>query len=216
MKKSKLKREKQLKRIKELVEEGYSANKIQEILKDEELGMKRQKLLGIIREIKGVKKKKHAKKHIPKKYRKKFLCCEEVAIIFFGYNRVDFTIIDLDKSVSEIYKLIEEYEPEQEYDEIEAKIWASDKKEDKKYKLTFPRLKCLVYLPFARSKNLKMESVNAFIDNLIFQFENQNIYPRKQNLKFLYKVKKILLEKKHEEQLSWREIFEEMEGVETI
>ena len=176
--------------------------------------MNRQKLLEIIREIKGVKKKKDAKKHIPKKYRKKFLCCKKLDIIFFGYNRVGFKLIDLDKSVSEIYKLIEEYEPEQEYDEVEAELWASDKEEDKKYKLTFTRLKCLVYLPFARSKNLKMESVNTFIDNLIFEFDKKNIYPRKQNLKFLQKVKKILIDKKYEEQLSWREIFEEMEGVE--
>jgi len=53
------------------VNRGYSANKIQKMLKDRGLGIRRQTLLKIVRELRLKQKKSNAKKYTPKKYRRK-------------------------------------------------------------------------------------------------------------------------------------------------
>jgi len=53
------------------VSRGYSANKIQKRMKDRGIGIRRKKLLKIVREMRLREKKAHAEKYIPKKYRKK-------------------------------------------------------------------------------------------------------------------------------------------------
>jgi len=53
------------------VSRGYSANKIQKRMKDRGLGIRRQTLLKIVREMKLKPKKADAKKYTPKKYRKR-------------------------------------------------------------------------------------------------------------------------------------------------
>lgn len=61
--------DKQIKIIREGVEKGFSANKIQKILKSKGLGMRRKTLLGWVRKIKGVKKKPSPSKYVPRKYK---------------------------------------------------------------------------------------------------------------------------------------------------
>lgn len=53
------------------VSRGYSANKIQKRMKDRGIGIRRKKLLKIVREMRLREKKARAEKYIPKKYRKK-------------------------------------------------------------------------------------------------------------------------------------------------
>ena len=53
------------------VSRGYSANKIQKRMKDRGLGIRRKKLLKIVREMRLRAKKAKVTKYIPKKYRKK-------------------------------------------------------------------------------------------------------------------------------------------------
>ena len=55
--------------IRKLAKKGYSANKIQRELQKRGLGIRRKNMLKIIRKVKGVKKKPHAEKYIPRKYR---------------------------------------------------------------------------------------------------------------------------------------------------
>jgi len=55
--------------IRTLVSQGYSANKIQKILQKQGLGIRRKKLLTIVRALKGVPKKPQTWKYVPKKYR---------------------------------------------------------------------------------------------------------------------------------------------------
>lgn len=56
--------------IREYVAEGYSANMIQRELQKKGLGLRRKVLLAKIREVKGVPKKPHPSKYIPRKYRR--------------------------------------------------------------------------------------------------------------------------------------------------
>lgn len=56
--------------IKYYVKQGYSANKIQKELQKRKMGIRRQKLLEIVRKYKKKPKKPKAYKYIPKKYRK--------------------------------------------------------------------------------------------------------------------------------------------------
>ena len=53
------------------VSRGYSANKIQKRLKNRGIGIRRKKLLKIVREMKLRQKKVSVKKYTPKKYRKR-------------------------------------------------------------------------------------------------------------------------------------------------
>jgi len=53
------------------VNRGYSANKIQKRLSDRGIGIRRKKLLNIVREMRLKEKKADSKKYNPKKYRKK-------------------------------------------------------------------------------------------------------------------------------------------------
>ena len=55
--------------IRRLVKKGYSSTKIQKELRRRHLGIRRKNMLKIIRKVKGVKKKPHAEKYIPRKYR---------------------------------------------------------------------------------------------------------------------------------------------------
>ncbi|MEM1793281.1 MAG: hypothetical protein QXE92_03475, partial [Thermofilaceae archaeon] len=55
--------------IKELVNEGYSANKIQKKLQEMGMGMKRQRLLEIVRELRGTKKREV--RRVPKELEQK-------------------------------------------------------------------------------------------------------------------------------------------------
>jgi hypothetical protein len=55
--------------IRRLVKTGYSSNRIQRELQKRGLGIRRKNMLKMIREAKGVKKKPHAEKHVPRKYR---------------------------------------------------------------------------------------------------------------------------------------------------
>lgn len=57
--------------IKSYIEKGYSSNKIQRLLSERRIGMRRKTLLKEIRRIKGVGKKTHARKYTPKKYVRK-------------------------------------------------------------------------------------------------------------------------------------------------
>ena len=52
-----------------LVKKGYSSTKIQKELRRRHLGIRRKNMLKIIRKVKGVKKKPHTEKYIPRKYR---------------------------------------------------------------------------------------------------------------------------------------------------
>jgi len=52
-----------------LVKKGYSSTKIQKALRKRHLGIRRKNMLKIIRKVKGVKKKPHAEKYVPRKYR---------------------------------------------------------------------------------------------------------------------------------------------------
>lgn len=70
--KTKLKAELEQKRlevIKALVKEGYSANKIQKKLQEMGMGMKRQRLLEIVRELRGAKKREVTR--VPKELEQK-------------------------------------------------------------------------------------------------------------------------------------------------
>lgn len=53
------------------VSRGYSANKIQKRMKERGIGIRRKKLLKIVREMRLKAKKAKAEKYTPKKYRKK-------------------------------------------------------------------------------------------------------------------------------------------------
>ena len=53
------------------VSRNYSANKIQKRMKDRGIGIRRKKLLKIVREMRLKQRKAHAKKYTPKKYRKR-------------------------------------------------------------------------------------------------------------------------------------------------
>lgn len=52
------------------ISHGYSANKIQRILKNKGIGIRRKTLLRYIREAKGISVKANREKYIPKKYRR--------------------------------------------------------------------------------------------------------------------------------------------------
>jgi hypothetical protein len=56
-------------RIKGYISEGYSANKIQKLLKKQHVGIRRKTLLSEIRKIKHQKIKRNTQKYIPTKYR---------------------------------------------------------------------------------------------------------------------------------------------------
>jgi len=56
--------------IREYVAQGYSANRIQKLLQEKGLGLRRKTLLAKIREVKGIPKKPHPFKYIPRKYRR--------------------------------------------------------------------------------------------------------------------------------------------------
>lgn len=69
-----LRRKKILSKIKEYINKGYSANKIQRELQKEKLGVRRKALLLEIRRMKKYKVSLAEKqKHIPKKYRRKII-----------------------------------------------------------------------------------------------------------------------------------------------
>ncbi|MEM3829939.1 MAG: hypothetical protein QXP36_12125 [Conexivisphaerales archaeon] len=64
--KSEVKEEEREKVIREGVRRGYSANQIQRELQKRGLGMRRKRLLAVVRRVKGVRKKPHAEKYVPK------------------------------------------------------------------------------------------------------------------------------------------------------
>ena len=59
--------------IRKLAKKGYSANKIQKELQKRGLGIRRKELLRLVRKVKGVKKKPHAQRYIPRKYKARAL-----------------------------------------------------------------------------------------------------------------------------------------------
>lgn len=61
---------KRINAIRSYAHKGYSANKIQQKLRQRHMGMRRTKLLGYVREFKHKQARPHVQKHIPRKYRK--------------------------------------------------------------------------------------------------------------------------------------------------
>lgn len=61
---------KQINAIRTYSKKGWSANRIQKKLKQRQMGMRRTKLLGYVREFKHKQARPHVQKHIPRKYRK--------------------------------------------------------------------------------------------------------------------------------------------------
>jgi hypothetical protein len=57
--------------IKNSIKHGYSLNKTQKILKKAHVGIKRQNLQAKFRFLKGIEKKPHVEKYIPRKYKKR-------------------------------------------------------------------------------------------------------------------------------------------------
>ena len=57
--------------IRELVKQGYSANRIQKELQHRNMGIQRKRLLAIVRQVKRVPKKPYAEKYVPVKYRRR-------------------------------------------------------------------------------------------------------------------------------------------------
>ena len=74
--------------IREYVEKGYRANRIQRELQHRGLGMRRKDLLAQIRGVKGVKKKPESYKYTPRKYRRILIPRPEpVKIAIYGSVR---------------------------------------------------------------------------------------------------------------------------------
>ena len=56
--------------IRRLVKKGYSTNQIQRELQKKGLGIRRKNMLKMVRKARGARKKPHAEKHVPIKYRR--------------------------------------------------------------------------------------------------------------------------------------------------
>ena len=74
----KLTKAKQYRTIKEYVDKGYSANRIQKELRKRKMGIRRKRLLAEVRSIKEITITKEKRiKHIPKKYKRKIVVKEK-------------------------------------------------------------------------------------------------------------------------------------------
>ena len=190
--------------IDEGIRQGLSANEILRQLKKHEVGMQRKVGLAEIRKRKGKRKKPHAGKHIPKKYRKRIVIINKfLTRYFYQDDFVEEDIIDIDIPIKGIYDRIEEYDFEEHtrYDEIVVDLDIVEDKKDER-RLTFDKLKCIFNAIFEKNEDGKFKFIRLRYDeivdivNMMWRiFRQENIEYRKRNFSTLGNIRKILLKK---------------------
>lgn len=88
--------------IREYVQAGYSANRIQKTLSQKGLGMSRKKLLDVVRQIKGKTKKPYTYRYVPRKYRKYYVPEKWIAV--YGTVKGKSRRIEMKGTGRELYR----------------------------------------------------------------------------------------------------------------
>ena len=175
-----------IKKTKELVDKGYTENEIFEELRRKGYKFGDRYLRKIIKLRKQTVKKEREEE-------KKFLCARVVTIYHpYKDRRRKIRLYDSKKSEKEIIKMIEEYEFIRctEYDKIEMETWLCGWKN--KYRITLKRLYSVIVIILEEAICLKLTDFMEFVNDLIVQFEQENVEPMKSHLSFLRKVLKAL------------------------
>ena len=190
---------KMINRINELVEQRYSANKIEKQLRNENFRIRRRTLQKIIRQIRPAVKRE--------KKKRRFLCVKYIEIKHCGSDTyIQYILEKLDKPVAEIYEIIEDYEfmHHSVYDDVVVDFYISDKKEDEKYRLCNKRLKSMYWTIFRNCVCLRLDQITDITDELVFEFKrNTELIYRERCYLILKKIMGILSEK---EILEWRDV----------
>ena len=190
------------------IKQGLSANEILKQLKKREVGIQRKRGLEIIRKRKGKRKKAHAEKHTPKKYKKE----KRMVVIhnfltrpFYEDEYEEEEVSEIDITISDIYNRIEEYEFKEHsrYDEILVNLDVVEWDKKDKRRLTFGKLKYIFHVVFEKDNkgNFKFIRLNYVeiieIVNMIWRlFRREDIEYRTKNFTTIGNIRKILMKKK--------------------